>query len=254
MDLLNLPRGKSGMDHAIEIEHLSFAYPDGTAALHDVSLSIKSGESIGLVGPNGAGKSTLVNHFNGYFLPQNGRITVNGVDLTKKTSERIRKDVGLVFQNPDDQLFMPRVWDDAAFGPTNLGWQPQRIQEDVERILRHLGVWELRERAPFHLSQGQKRFAAFATILVMQPSIIVMDEPTSDLDPRNRRKLIDLVKNLAGTRISVSHDLDFIWDVCDRVVVISSGKIAADGATREILSSKDILERNGLELPLRLQR
>ena len=241
------------MDNAIVVEHLSFIYPDGTAALHDVSLSIKCGESIGLVGPNGAGKSTLVNHFNGYLLPQSGKITVNGRELTKKNSEHIRKDVGLVFQNPDDQLFMPRVWDDAAFGPANLGWEPDRIQRDVERTLRRLGVWDLRERAPFHLSQGQKRFAAFATVLAMQPSIIVMDEPTSDLDPRNRRKLIGLVKELNGTRIAVSHDLDFIWDVCEKVVVMASGRIAEDGAAKEILSSEEVLERNGLELPLRLQ-
>ena len=242
------------MNDAIVIEQLSFTYPDGTAALHDVSLSIGCGESVGLIGPNGAGKSTLVNHFNGYFLPQSGNVVVNGCVLTKKNTDRIRKDVGVVFQNPDDQLFMSRVWDDAAFGPTNLGWEPHRIQRDVEETLRRLDVWDLRERAPFHLSQGQKRFAAFVTVLVMQPSIIVMDEPTSDLDPRNRRKLIGLVRDLTGTRITVSHDLDFIWDVCERVVVMSSGRIAADGATREILSSEEILERNGLELPLRLQK
>ena len=241
------------MDQAIAVEHLSYTYPDGTEALHDVSLSIGFGESIGLVGPNGAGKSTLVNHFNGYFLPQDGKIRVNGHDLTKKNSERIRKDVGVVFQNPDDQLFMSRVWDDAAFGPANLGWGDERIARDVEATLRNLGLWHLRDRAPFHLSQGEKRFAAFATILVMQPSITVMDEPTSDLDPRNRRKLIGLVKGLSGTTIAVSHDLDFIWDVCERVVVMHSGRIAADGATVDILSSEELLERNGLELPLRLQ-
>jgi cobalt/nickel transport system ATP-binding protein len=241
------------MGAAILIEKLNFAYPDGTVALHDISLRIGENETIGIVGANGAGKSTLINHLNGYFLPQHGRISVQGVDLSKKTRERIRRTVGVVFQNPDDQLFMPRLYDDVAFGPSNLGVDRAQIAREVEAILKELGLWELHNRPPFHMSQGQKRFAAFATILVMHPSIIVMDEPTSDLDPHNRKHLIRMVNALPATRITVSHDLDFIWDTCARVVGLSKGKVVFDGAARQVLSDLPLLESYGLDLPLRLQ-
>jgi cobalt/nickel transport system ATP-binding protein len=237
----------------VNIENLQFAYPDGTQALDGISLSIASGESIGIVGANGAGKSTLVNHLNGYYLPQTGSIHINNELLTKKTQENIRRIVGVVFQNPDDQLFSARLFDDIAFGPENLGIDIDAIQQIVEKTMKDLAIWELRDKSPAHISHGQKRFAAFASILVMKPSVIVMDEPTSDLDPHNRRKLISLVNNLNATRITVSHDLDFVWDTCERVIVLTRGRIAADGPAHEILASKDIMESNGLELPLRLQ-
>jgi cobalt/nickel transport system ATP-binding protein len=241
------------VSEAVKIEQLVFSYPDGTTALDNVSISINKNEKIGIVGSNGAGKSTLVNHLNGYFLTQKGTIYINGILLSKKTQEEIRRHVGVVFQNPDDQLFMTRLYDDIAFGPKNLGMPEEEIGKAVEKVLHELNLWELRDKPSMHMSQGQKRFAAFATVLVMHPSIIVVDEPTSDLDPRNRRKLIRLMNNLDSTCIAVSHDLDFIWDTCERVLVMSSGKVVVDGKTKEILSDESLLKRNNLELPIRLQ-
>ena len=239
----------------ITITHLSFTYPDGTKALKELSLTIHETCSIGIVGANGAGKSTLVNHLNGYYLPQQGSITINGIPINKKNLNAIRLKVGLLFQNPDDQLFMARLYDDVAFGLENLGMQKEEISKRVEQTLQELHLWHLRDKAPMYLSQGEKRFAAFATILVMQPEVIVMDEPTSDLDPRNRRALINIVKALHNiTTITVSHDLDFIWDTCQRVCILNNGEVTAEGATQEILSNKALLEANHLELPLRLQR
>jgi cobalt/nickel transport system ATP-binding protein len=241
------------VNEAVKIEQLGFSYPDGTAALDNVSIAIKQSEKVGIVGANGAGKSTLVNHLNGYFLAQKGTIQINGIPLSKETQEEIRRHVGVVFQNPDDQLFMTRLYDDVAFGPKNLGMSADVIGKAVEKALRELGLWEMRDKPPMHMSQGQKRFAAFATVLVMEPSIIVVDEPTSDLDPRNRRKLIRLMNALQSTCIAVSHDLDFIWDTCGRVLVMSAGKVVADGKTKEILGDGKLLKDNGLELPIRLQ-
>ncbi len=238
----------------ISIEGLCFSWPDGTKAIDHISLGIAKGSSVGIVGANGAGKSTLVNHLNGFFLPQEGSISIGGTGLNKKNLDRIHKLVGLLFQNPDDQLFTARLYDDVAFGPENLGMNPAAIATVVETALRELNLWDLRDRPPAHLSQGQKRFASFATVLVMKPEVIVMDEPTADLDPKNRRKLINLVNGLGITTITVSHDLDFIWDTCQRVCIMNKGRITADGLTKEILSNRELLEANSLELPLRLQR
>ena len=237
----------------ISIKELSFSYPDGTRAIDNITLSITRGSSIGIVGANGAGKSTLVNHLNGYYLPQKGSIMIDGLKVDKKHLDRIHQLVGLVFQNPDDQLFTARVYDDIAFGPENLGTEPEKIRGLIEKVLTELNLWHLRDKPPSHLSQGEKRFAAFAAVLVMKPEVIVMDEPTADLDPKNRRKLINLVQRLKNTTITVSHDLDFIWDTCQRVCIMNRGRIAADGPTREILGNKALLESNSLELPLRLQ-
>jgi len=237
----------------IAIEQLAYTYPDGTRALDDIDLQLGKGESLGIAGSNGAGKSTLVNHLNGWFLPQEGSVRIGEVKADKKTVEQIRKKVGLVFQKPDDQLFMARLYDDVLFGPMNLGMDENDSRAEAERLLGMFGLWELRDKPPAHLSQGQKRFAAIAAVLVMQPEVLVMDEPTSDLDPHNRRKLIELVNELPMTRVTVSHDLDFIWDTCDRVCILNKGKIVADGPTKEILADRDLLEANGLELPLRLQ-
>lgn len=238
----------------VEIDDLRFTYLDGTMALDGISLNIADGESVGIVGANGAGKSTLVNHLNGYYLPQNGTIKIAGEVLSKKTQENIRRIAGVVFQNPDDQLFSARLYDDVAFGPENLGVEISELQKRVETTMKELNLWELRDKSPAHISHGQKRFAAFATVLVMKPDVIVMDEPTSDLDPRNRRKLINLVNALSATRITVSHDLDFIFETCKLVALMSTGKIVAYGKTDEILSNQLLLESNGLELPLKLQK
>ncbi|MGC8775393.1 MAG: energy-coupling factor ABC transporter ATP-binding protein [Chlorobaculum sp.] len=237
----------------IDIEQLTFTYPDGTKALDGLSLRVEKGESLGIAGSNGAGKSTLVSHLNGWHLPQSGSVRIGKLKTDKKTAEQIRKMVGLVFQKPDDQLFMARVYDDVMFGPSNLGMEEAASHAEAERLLRLFGLWELRDKPPAHLSQGQKRFAALAAVLVMQPELLVMDEPTSDLDPRNRRMLIGLVNNLTTTKLTVSHDLDFIWETCERVCIMNKGKIAADGPAKEILSNRELLEANGLELPLRLQ-
>jgi cobalt/nickel transport system ATP-binding protein len=237
----------------ITVEKLGFIYPDGTRALSDISLCFDAGSSTGIVGANGAGKSTLVNHLNGYYLPTEGCISIGETTYCRKNLDQIRREVGLLFQNPDDQLFMARLYDDIAFGPENLGMDEGEMKTLVEETLLELGLWEVREKPPSHLSQGQKRFAAFAAVLVMDPKVIVMDEPTSDLDPRNRRKLINLVNSLHKTRITVSHDLDFIWDTCEQVCIMNGGRIAARGAAKEILSSRDLLESNNLELPLRMQ-
>ncbi len=237
----------------IDIRNLAFTYPDGTRALDGITMEVRAGASTGIVGANGAGKSTLVSHLNGWFVPQEGTVAVDGIESCAKMAEEIRKRVGLVFQNADDQLFMASLLEDVLFGPANLGRERRESEAAAERLLREFGLWELRDKPPSHLSQGQKRFAALAAVLVMEPSILVMDEPTSDLDPRNRRKLIGLVDRLPFTRVTVSHDLDFIWETCSQVCIMNHGRIAASGPARELLSDRELLESNGLELPLRLQ-
>lgn len=237
----------------LTITDLVHTYPDGTRALRGVSLSVESCGSLGIVGPNGAGKSTFVNHLNGYLLPSGGTVMVDDVEVSARTRTEVRKQVGVVFQNADDQLFMSSLYDDVAFGPRNLGLAESEVAQRVEAVLQDLGLWDLRDRPPFHLSQGRKRFAAVATVLAMQPSVIVMDEPTADLDPRNRRHLIELTQTLGATRLVVSHDLDFIWDTCERVAILHEGCVAAEGPAREILANRELLESHQLELPLRLQ-
>jgi cobalt/nickel transport system ATP-binding protein len=241
------------MPTLISIENLAFTYPDGTRAIDGLTLEVREGGSTGIVGANGAGKSTLVNHLNGYILPQEGQVRIDGIKAGKKTREAIHKTVGLLFQNPDDQLFTARMYDDVLFGPANLGMDIAVAEAEAGRLLREFGLWEQRDKPPSHLSHGQKRFAALAAVLVMQPRVLVMDEPTSDLDPRNRRKLIGLVRNFQETTVTVSHDLDFIWETCNEVCIMNAGKIVAGGPARELLSNRELLERNGLELPLRLQ-
>ena len=239
--------------HIVELKDVCFAYPDGTRSLDGISLRITHGESVGIVGANGSGKSTLLLHLNGCFMPSSGTITIGDFDLTLKTRRDIRKKVGMIFQNPDDQLFMPRVFDDVAFGPLNLGMDLERARERVEKALATVDCLALKERPPHHLSSGQKSSVAIASVIAMQPDILVMDEPASNLDPRSRRYLINLLKDFRHTKIVASHDLDFILDVCTRCVVIKNGRVMADGKTEEILSDQGLLEDNHLELPLSLQ-
>ncbi len=238
----------------INIQNLSYTYPSGVPALLNISTQINQGESVGIIGANGAGKSTLICHLNGVLSPTSGEIIIDNLAVEKNNLESIRKKVGVVFQDPDDMLFMPRIIDDVLFGLENLGIEKEKALLDAERILEYLELWELKERPPFTLSQGQKRFAAIAAVMVMGPSILIFDEPTSDLDPGNRRKLISLLNKQLVTKIIVSHDLDFIWDTCERVILLSNGSIKANGPAIEILSSQALLEENGLELPLRLQK
>lgn len=240
--------------HIVAFENVSFSYPDGTEALRGVSFRITHGESVGIVGANGSGKSTLLMHTNGYLLPQTGAITIGDFQLDKKTRQEIRKKVGLIFQNPDDQLFMPTVFDDVAFGPLNLGLSPERVNETVQEALETVGCSALRDKPPHHLSGGQKSAVAIASVIAMQPDILVMDEPASHLDPKSRRALINLLRHFHHTKIIASHDLDLILDVCRRCIIVKEGSVVADGPTEEILSDRQLLEENNLELPLSLQK
>jgi cobalt/nickel transport system ATP-binding protein len=239
--------------HIVEFQDVHYRYPDGTAALQGLSLRITHGESVGIVGANGAGKSTLLMHTNGYLLPQSGTVTIGDSLLAKKTRQEIRKKVGLIFQNPDDQLFMPTVFDDVAFGPLNLGLSPERVRESVHDALETVGCLGLRDKPPHHLSAGQKSAVAIAAVIAMQPDILVMDEPASHLDPKSRRALINLLRHFHHTKIVASHDLDLILDVCRRCVIIKEGRVVADGPSEEMLSNRQLLEENNLELPLSLQ-
>jgi cobalt/nickel transport system ATP-binding protein len=239
--------------HIVEFREVYFQYPDGTEPLSGLSFRITHGESVGIVGANGAGKSTLLLHMNGCLLPSKGTIEIGDHQMTKQTRREIRKKVGMVFQNPDDQLFMPTVFDDVAFGPLNLGLSPDRVKERVEASLERVGALPLMNKPPHHLSGGQKSAVAIASVIAMHPDILVMDEPASSLDPRARRALISLLNDFEHTKIIASHDLDLILDVCERCIVIKNGKVMADGPSEEILSDRALLEDNHLELPLSLQ-
>jgi cobalt/nickel transport system ATP-binding protein len=240
--------------HIIDFKDVVFRYPDGTEALKGVSFRITHGESVGIVGANGAGKSTLLLQMNGYMLPSSGLIQVGNLELTKKTRQEIRKKVGVVFQNPDDQLFMPTVYDDVAFGPLNLGMSGERVMDRVNTALQTVGCFHIRGKPPHHLSSGQKKAVAIATVLAMEPDILVMDEPSSDLDPKSRRYLMSLLKGFKHTKIIASHDLDFILEVCERCLIIRDGRVIADGLASDILTNQTLLEENNLELPLSLQK
>jgi cobalt/nickel transport system ATP-binding protein len=240
--------------HIVEFKNVFFRYPDGTEALRGINFRITHGESVGVVGANGAGKSTLLQHMNGYLMPTSGTLTIGDLSLTKKTRQEIRKKVGIVFQNPDDQLFMPTVFDDVAFGPLNLGMDEVSVRERVHKALRVVNGLALQDKPPYHLSCGQKSAVAIASVMAMEPDILAMDEPAANLDPRSRRSLIQLLKTFKHSKIIASHDLDLILDVCDRCLVIGEGKVVADGPAAEILSNRPLLEENSLELPLSLQR
>jgi len=239
--------------HIVEVENLRFAYPDGTAALRGISFRIHHGESVALVGANGAGKSTLLLHLNGYLTPTAGKVRIGDFPLTKETLPNVRRTVGMVFQDPDDQLFMPTVFDDVAFGPLNLGLPPAEVEQRVTGALTRVDALHLRDRPPYRLSAGEKRTVAIASVLSMSPDILVMDEPTTGLDPRHRRQLIGLLNSFQHTKILATHDLDLVLDVCARTIVIHHGEVTADGPTAEIFADAELLARSHLEKPLRLQ-
>lgn len=239
--------------HIVEVRDLQYTYPDGTPALQGVSFRITHGESVGIIGANGAGKSTLLLHLNGYLAPQAGTVRIGDFPLTKKTLQHVRRTVGMVFQDPDDQLFMPRVYDDVAFGPLNLGVPPEEVEERVMSALSTVGVSHLRDRPPYRLSGGEKRSVAIASVLSMSPDILVMDEPTSNLDPRARRQLLHLLDSFTHTIIVATHDLDMVLDICSRAVILKEGRVAADGPVTEILQDKQLLHACSLEQPLRMQ-
>ncbi|MCX5826101.1 MAG: ATP-binding cassette domain-containing protein [Deltaproteobacteria bacterium] len=239
--------------HIVEFKNVFFRYPDGTEALKGVNFRITHGESVGVVGANGAGKSTLLQHMNGYLMPTSGTVTIGDLTLTGKTKREFRKKVGIVFQNPDDQLFMPTVFDDVAFGPLNLGMDEASVRERVRKALGMVNSLDLQDKPPHHLSSGQKSAVAIASVMAMEPDILAMDEPAANLDPRSRRSLISLLKTFKHSKIIASHDLDLILDVCERCIVIGGGAVVADGPSAEILSNKAFLEENNLELPLSFQ-
>ncbi len=238
--------------HLIEMHNLEYAYPDGTLALRGVSLRITHGESVALIGANGAGKSTLLLHFNGCLTPTAGTVRIGDFPVIKDTLPTIRRTVGMVFQNPDDQLFMPTVYDDVAFGPLNLGLPLAEVESRTMSALARVGLAHVKDKPPYRLSGGEKRSVAIATVLSMSPDILVMDEPSSNLDPQSRRNLINLLTTFTHTKIIATHDLDLVLDVCERTIILQQGRIAADGPTVELLQDVALLEASHLEQPYRL--
>jgi len=237
------------MHHSIEINSLSYTYPDGHAALQDVSLHIAPGEKVALVGPNGAGKSTLILHLNGIFTSQAGSVKVCGLKVEESTFKRVRAQVGLVFQNPDDQLFSPTVFDDVAFGPLYQGFAPDEVQARVDSALAAVCMSAYTRRVSHHLSAGEKKRIAIATVLSMKPEVLVLDEPTAGLDPRARRGLINLLRDLPMTMLVSSHDLRMVQELFSRMVIMDEGRIVVDGLTEMLMKDRPLLEAHGLEKP-----
>lgn len=240
--------------HFLRFEQVHYRYPNGHEALRGVSFEITHGEKAALVGVNGAGKSTLLLHTNGLLLPASGRVVLGGMTLTRKTLPLVRQSVGLVFQDPDNQLFMPTVEEDVAFGPANMGLTPGEIEQRVAEALEAVGAARLRKASPNQLSGGQKKSVSIATVLAMQPSVLVMDEPTSNLDPRARRQTIDLIRRFSHTTLIATHDMELVLDLCTRMLVMKDGRIVADGATESLFNDLDLLEECGLEQPCRMRR
>ena len=236
------------MHHTLEIERLSFSYPDGHHALRDVTLSIGPGEKVALVGPNGAGKSTLILHMNGILMGQ-GTIRVCGLEVKEGNLGRVRAAVGLVFQSPDDQLFSPTVFEDVAFGPIYQGLTQAEIRARVEHALAAVHMEDYAQRVSHHLSVGEKKRIAIATVLSMQPEILVLDEPSAGLDPRARRGLINLLRELPQTILVATHDLPLVRELCPRTVIMDGGAVVADARTEAILSDEALLNAHGLEKP-----
>ena len=239
--------------HIVETKDLRFSYPDRTPALQGVSFRIHHGESVAIVGANGAGKSTLLLHLNGYLTPTSGLVRIGDYPLTRETVHEVRRTVGMVFQDPDDQLFMSTVYQDVAFGPLNLGLPPAEVDQRVWQALETVEVAHLKDRPPHKLSGGQKRRVAIATVLSMAPDILVMDEPSSGLDPRARQQLITLLDSFLHTKIIASHDLDMVLDLCERTIILHEGTVKADGPTLEIFQNDELLAACHLEKPLRMQ-
>jgi len=238
----------------LHFKDLSYSYPDGHAAIKNVNLEIKKGESIALIGANGAGKSSLFKLIVGISDIGGGSIQVDGISVEKKTLKDIRRKVGMVFQNPDDQLFMTKVYDDVAFGPRNELLSEIEVDNRVNQALEVLGITHLKDRMPHRLSGGEKRIIAIASVLSMDPNIILFDEPTSFLDPKARRNVMETLGKLEMTKIIATHDLDMALDICDRVIVLHHGSVFADGSVNEILLNEELLLNCHLELPLCMQR
>lgn len=233
----------------IELENITYSYPDGTRALHGVSITIAPGEKVALVGPNGAGKSTLLLHLNGVLRCSQGAIRLDGEILSDATIRRVRSRVGMVFQDPDDQLFSPTVFDDVAFGPLHMGYDEEEVRQRVFRALDQVGMGGFERRMPHHMSLGQRKRVAIATVLSMDPALLALDEPSAGLDPRARRGLIDLLRALPQAMIVSTHDMRMVAEVFSRTIVLAQGQLAFDGPSAEILANGELLERYGLERP-----
>jgi len=233
----------------LSVEDVTFSYPDGTSVLRGLDLSIDAGEHVAILGPNGAGKTTLLLQLIRILSPDSGSIVVDGIELTADSAREVRRRIGMVFQDPDDQLFMPTVREDVAFGPANFGARGEELESIVDRSLAMVGMTAVKSRAPHHLSGGERRRVALATVLAMDPSVLVLDEPSSNLDPAGRRELAEVLKGLDTTLIMVTHDLPYALELCERSLIIDGGAVVADGPTGQILSDAALLASHRLELP-----
>jgi cobalt/nickel transport system ATP-binding protein len=234
---------------SLAVRDLAFAYPDGHQALFGVDLTVGRGERVALLGPNGAGKTTLVLHLNGILSGGHGSVEVAGLPVVPANLQEVRRRVGIVFQDPDDQLFMPTVREDVAFGPANLGSRGAELEARVREALTAVGMQDYADRPPHHLSFGQRRRVAVATVLAMRPEILVLDEPSSNLDPASRRELAEILLRLELTTLMVTHDLPYAMELCPRSVILADGVIVADGSTGNLLCDDELLRRHRLELP-----
>lgn len=234
---------------ALELTRVAFAYPDGNQVLYDVDLRVEAGERVAILGPNGAGKSTLALHLNGILEAGAGSVRISGVEVGRDTVGEIRRRVGLVFQDPDDQLFMPTVRDDVAFGAINMGLRGGELDRRVDEALVEVGMIDHANRPPHHLSFGQRRRVCIATVLVMRPDVLVLDEPTSNLDPASRRELTEVLESLAVTTLLVTHDLPYALQLCPRSVLLDEGVLVADRSTRALLADEALMRAHRLELP-----
>ena len=239
--------------HLVSMRNVHFSYPQGQDVLRGVDFEVHHGESVGLVGNNGAGKSTLLAHLVGVLFATQGEVRVGDWAVAPETLTQVRRSAGLVFQDPDDQLFMPTIREDIAFGPSNQELEADEIDRRVNSALAQLGIAHLAERPPHRLSGGERRAAALATVLAQKPDVLLLDEPSAGLDPLSRRRVMAWISDFEHTRIVASHDLDLVLDVCKRTIVLHAGRIEADGPSGEVLSNSQLLRSVGLELPLRLQ-
>jgi cobalt/nickel transport system ATP-binding protein len=236
------------MRKAVEVKNLSFSYPDGNFKIQDINFEIFENESVGIIGPNGSGKTTLILNLVG-ILKGSGEIKIFDITLNRENLKKIRKKLQIVFQNPDDQLFSITVFDDVSFGPLNLGLNRDEVIKSVDEALKEVDMFEYKNYFPQHLSFGQKKKVSIATVLSMKPEIIIFDEPTTGLDPKSRKNIIEIIKNFNGTKVIVSHDLDMIYKICNRVILMNKGKIIKIGYKDEILRDEEILMKNDLEIP-----
>lgn len=253
MDWTTFDGGDKMSHHRIEFRHVNYTYPDGNEAIKDISYHIHHGESVGIIGANGAGKSTLLKLLTGLLIANHGEIYIGDWLLTKKTLPTIRQRIGFTFQDPDHQLFMSSVYDDVAFAPRNYKMDEKEVERLVTKALDTVGALHLKERPPYKLSGGEKRRVAIASVLAIEPDILIMDEPSVALDPRARRRLINLLKDFSHTKLIATHDMDMVLDLCDRVIVLNEGNIVRDGLAHDILTDKAFLEKCSLEMPLSLQ-